>query len=277
MRYKIIFLVFSILTFGNVYPQQYAQTVLSALLGGSGSINTNLDVILGPPDLPVSGPTSAVSLGGGFVIVDMEVNVKNGEGIDLKIYEQGSSYQGSPPLSEVFQVLVNSDSASSRWQYLGTYPGDVVEIDLDTTMIGEFRYLAIFDSAVRNALDGSQSPGADIDAIEAINYDQITSVQAHQNFENLEGFQLFQNFPNPFNPHTNIRYNIDAKSHVRLHVYNGNGQRIRTLVNQVQSEGNYSLTWDGTNESREKVASGPYYYQLVVNGIYKSRQMLLVK
>ena len=61
-------------------------------------------------------------------------------------------------------------------------------------------------------------------------------------------FFLYQNFPNPFNPHTEIRYRVATQSHVTITIYNVQGQKIRTLVNQSQTAGLYQAHWDGTDD-----------------------------
>jgi len=49
-------------------------------------------------------------------------------------------------------------------------------------------------------------------------------------------FVLYQNFPNPFNPVTNIRYDVKKQSQIILKVYDITGKEIKTLVNQVQNK-----------------------------------------
>jgi photosystem II stability/assembly factor-like uncharacterized protein len=79
-----------------------------------------------------------------------------------------------------------------------------------------------------------------------------------------EKFELNQNYPNPFNPETMIKFTIpDAGAQyfepVQLIVYNINGQRIQSLVNQQLQPGTYEVTFDGSN-----FPSGVYYYKLFV-------------
>jgi len=90
-------------------------------------------------------------------------------------------------------------------------------------------------------------------------------------------FNLLQNFPNPFNPTTAIRYQISQSTFVELVIHNILGQKIRTLVNQEQSGGNYEVYWDGKNEDGHDVTSGMYLYRLSAGPFNKTRKMLLLR
>jgi len=79
-------------------------------------------------------------------------------------------------------------------------------------------------------------------------------------------FSLIQNYPNPFNPSTSIGYSIPVASHVRLDVVSILGQVVQTLVNQVQQPARYTVNWDARDESGTGVASGVYFYRLIVDG-----------
>ncbi|MFC1490010.1 FlgD immunoglobulin-like domain containing protein [Candidatus Latescibacterota bacterium] len=104
----------------------------------------------------------------------------------------------------------------------------------------------------------------------------ITSVEE----DNLpDAFALSQNFPNPFNPTTTIGYAIpaDGAGHVEMVIYNSNGQKIRTLVNETQDAGYYNVVWDGRSDSGEMVSSGLYVYKIVSGSFSKSDRMTFMK
>jgi hypothetical protein len=88
---------------------------------------------------------------------------------------------------------------------------------------------------------------------------------------------LEQNMPNPFNPVTTIKYSIAHDLDVRLVVYDVAGRRVRSLVDQRQRADVYRITWDGTNDRGERVASGMYFYRLVAGKFVSTRKMLLLK
>lgn len=90
-------------------------------------------------------------------------------------------------------------------------------------------------------------------------------------------YSLEQNFPNPFNPSTTIRYSLSHSANTRLEIYNILGQKIKTLVNQLQNIGVYSVEWDGTNDFGEKAASGVYYYRIETEEFSAIKKMTLIK
>lgn len=101
--------------------------------------------------------------------------------------------------------------------------------------------------------------------------------QSVANAEVPEVISLHANYPNPFNPTTKISYDINTATHVNLTIYNTRGQEIKTLVDGVQSAGSKTVTWDGTNNSGQKVAGGIYLYRLQANGVVKTNKMTLLK
>ena len=90
-------------------------------------------------------------------------------------------------------------------------------------------------------------------------------------------FALHDNYPNPFNPRTNIQFDLPRTSHVSLAVYDLAGRRVRTLVNEVRPAAMHTVVWDGGDDAGRRVASGVYYYRLVSDEFTDTRKMLLVK
>lgn len=87
-----------------------------------------------------------------------------------------------------------------------------------------------------------------------------------------EGFQLFENYPNPFNPSTTIRYSIEKGGHVRVVVRTLLGETVRTLVDEEQAPGVFSVSFNG-----EDLVSGTYYYSLITDFGNVTRTMTLMK
>ena len=64
---------------------------------------------------------------------------------------------------------------------------------------------------------------------------------------------------------------------MELTIFNLLGQKIRTMVNEIQAVGSYRLSWNATDESGEQVPSGVYIYLLKTGEFKQSRKMLLVR
>jgi hypothetical protein len=90
-------------------------------------------------------------------------------------------------------------------------------------------------------------------------------------------FVLFQNSPNPFNQETVIRYSLSGECAVKLCVYNLLGQRVRTLVDEIQGADDYQVAWDGKNEQGQDVASGVYLYRLDTEWQSDRRKMVVIR
>lgn len=111
------------------------------------------------------------------------------------------------------------------------------------------------------------------------------------NSEVLDGITVFENdntgideninpehiklklFPNPFNPITNIHYEIQRSGFVEIMIYNINGELVESIVKQDQHRGEHSVLWNS-----EGLSSGVYFYQLKLNGeVLGTKQAVLIK
>ena len=104
-----------------------------------------------------------------------------------------------------------------------------------------------------------------------------TGINDDKNVEIPDNFTLFQNFPNPFNPSTNIKYELSKGGNVSIKVFNELGQEVVQLFEGSQAPGEYSMQWNGKNKNGLNVASGIYFCRLSVDNIAQSRKMVLVR
>jgi hypothetical protein len=89
--------------------------------------------------------------------------------------------------------------------------------------------------------------------------------------------QLAGNYPNPFNPETRIKYSLKASQNVSIIIYNIKGQKVRTLIDQVQESGNHSVVWNGRDDKNKAVTSGIYFYKMKSGKYSSSKKMILLK
>lgn len=102
------------------------------------------------------------------------------------------------------------------------------------------------------------------------NRNVITSVKEQDDLPTL--FSLSQNYPNPFNSKTKISYNIPTSGVVKLTVYNVLGEKITLLVNNYQSSGNHTVSFDAS-----RFPSGLYLYRIQFNGEQIVNKMIHLK
>lgn len=96
---------------------------------------------------------------------------------------------------------------------------------------------------------------------------------------------ILTNYPNPFNESTVIEYEL-FRSHegtnraifkVELKIYNLLGKEVKTLVNECQPSGEYSITWNGMDFNGNEVVSGVYFVNLIAGEYSQTRKILLVR
>ncbi len=105
-----------------------------------------------------------------------------------------------------------------------------------------------------------------------------TSVPSKKSLNKLpKKFKLNQNFPNPFNPTTQIGFQIPDEEHVTLKIYNAVGQRIRTILDNNLKAGEYSLPWDGLDDHFQQVSSGIYFYELQANDYRELKKAIFLQ
>lgn len=87
-------------------------------------------------------------------------------------------------------------------------------------------------------------------------------------------FSLAQNYPNPFNPVTTISYSIPSKIRgtVNLQVFDVLGRKVKTLIKEKLSPGNYEIKFDAAD-----LPSGIYFYRLTADHFSEARKMVLLK
>jgi hypothetical protein len=96
-----------------------------------------------------------------------------------------------------------------------------------------------------------------------------------------QGVVLRQNFPNPFAQATGttIIYDLPEQALVNLAVYDVLGNRVATLVNAVQQQGQQQVRWEGTSDAGTPLAGGLYVYRLTAaragTTVLRTGQMIL--
>ena len=106
---------------------------------------------------------------------------------------------------------------------------------------------------------------------------QITSLNVDEKMVQPKFFNLYQNFPNPFNSLTNIKYEVFNSGNVNLVIIDSKGVHIKSIVNEYHQIGKYLMEWDGRDDQGRNMASGIYFYKIILGGISKTEKMIYLK
>ncbi|MBC8043440.1 MAG: T9SS type A sorting domain-containing protein [Rhizobacter sp.] len=87
-------------------------------------------------------------------------------------------------------------------------------------------------------------------------------------------FRLYQNTPNPFNPATNIEYELFEPSPVEIAVFSMLGKEVMRLTKSMQPAGKYRFMFDAAERN---LSSGIYLYRIQTNSGTETRKMILTK
>ncbi|RPI15216.1 MAG: T9SS C-terminal target domain-containing protein [Ignavibacteriae bacterium] len=86
-------------------------------------------------------------------------------------------------------------------------------------------------------------------------------------------YALMQNFPNPFNPATNIRFDMPKAGLVKLVVYDVTGRAVTTIINNSSyNAGKHTIQFNGEN-----LSSGIYFYKIEAGEYVEIKKMILIK
>lgn len=83
--------------------------------------------------------------------------------------------------------------------------------------------------------------------------------------------------PNPFNPTTQILFELARPGHVRVEILDLRGRRVVGLVDAGLAAGQHAAPWNGLDESGGAVASGTYFWRIRTDGQEFTGKLSLVR
>ena len=84
--------------------------------------------------------------------------------------------------------------------------------------------------------------------------------------------QVFRSYPNPFNPVTNLYYELKGPSSVKLQIFNVRGQLVDVLLDEIQMMGSHQIQWQPEN-----MATGIYLAVLHTDQLHQTTKLVLMK
>ncbi len=90
-------------------------------------------------------------------------------------------------------------------------------------------------------------------------------------------FAVHENYPNPFNPTTNISFDLVEHSPTEVTVWNMLGQKVATLYSGELPAGRHTLTFEARSENGNTLPSGVYIYKVAAGNKVDTKKMMLLK
>lgn len=101
---------------------------------------------------------------------------------------------------------------------------------------------------------------------------ELKQESAQTEMNSGESFFNAKNYPNPFNPETKITYTLQNATNVKITVYDRLGREVVTLVDESQSEGDHTTSFNAAS-----LPSGVYFYRIKTNERVEVRKMVFTK
>jgi hypothetical protein len=154
--------------------------------------------------------------------------------------------------------------------------GTAVILDINT---GLFEYNADPDTSGVDTVRFQVNDGEYMsnEATVLIRVEEVTA--AMETPGNLpQGFALLPATPNPFNPRTDLRYDLPEPAWVNLKIFDATGRLVRTLIRDEQrTAGRHIATWDGRSDHGLALPSGVYLYRMEAGRWNATGKMVMLK
>jgi hypothetical protein len=89
--------------------------------------------------------------------------------------------------------------------------------------------------------------------------------------------EIISCYPNPFNPFSNINYNLDNDNYVKFEIYNTLGQIVFESHNFYAKKGMNQYRWIGNDSYGNSLSSGVYLITMKTNNNVYSQKITLLK
>jgi hypothetical protein len=270
-------------------------------IGVGGPVNTNYNIFYNSIYM---GGTASSGLSGGIARNRANLNIKNNIVFNDRTGGSGTTYcifdsTGVPGVTSDHNDLyvptpgsnsqyvgyrngTNFDSLTN-WQNATSLDSNSISLNPDFVSTTDL-HINPSSSNVNNL--GTPIPGITIDydgdtrnlTFPDIGADEYTPGSACQEpITKYPIINLHRIYPNPFARFATIKYNLVQIGRVTVKIYNCLGNETRTLFDQHQSVGAYSVNWDGKDNIGNNLPDGIYVCQLKTRNQVEHRQLILIK
>ena len=200
----------------------------------------------------------------------------------------------------IADLVINSDKAIHGLQFDITYnPSEIKSITPQAISGFEVKFNELSDGLIRGlvfSLQGQALPGnlpfefvnvEGFDGTSTIEFKDIILADSNGKGVDVQAqtydisfsngllpvkTELTDSYPNPFNPTTSINYGLQKDGYVEIIVYDASGRLVEEFVNQNQTAGYHSITWNASNQ-----ASGMYFAKMVAGDVVQTQKLVLLK
>jgi len=103
-------------------------------------------------------------------------------------------------------------------------------------------------------------------------------LNSHEDKNNLpDDYSLSSPFPNPFNPITQIKFDVPEQKNIQIVVFDLNGKLVKTLTSQEYKQGRYKINWNAQNDFGQGVPSGMYFIRFSSDSYTNTKKILFLK
>jgi predicted outer membrane repeat protein len=180
-----------------------------------------------------------------------------------------------------FSLVSNNSWEEGEFYSIGSIPVDTIDLtefpffSLDDLHLPQGSLLIdrALDVGLTMDMDGNPVPNGTVPDIGA--YESEFAVAAVSDLPFAEA--NLKAWPNPFNPRTNLSYELKTDQFVVVEIFDVQGRRVSVLKAGNQSAGSHQLLWDGTDERGRGLPSGIYHALLRIGGESHSHKLTLVR
>lgn len=104
--------------------------------------------------------------------------------------------------------------------------------------------------------------------------DAVEEDAEHLAFDSLPSLEIY---PNPFKLQTKIKFQSPKNEYVIVDVYDSKGSLVKNLLAQNLGTGTKTITWDGTDEQKRKLANGIYFVRFEADAKKINQKAILIK
>jgi uncharacterized repeat protein (TIGR01451 family) len=173
-----------------------------------------------------------------------------------------------------FTMIASSHPSTYRLHADGLLEIAYLNINLPPTEVDSIGSHGYFKYSARPKSD--IKPGDRILNVAEIVFDFeapiITNTTLHTIFRTADQIQPPNIYPNPFNPITQIQFDVLRRSNVTVQVFDIAGRLVETLVSGQQAAGTHTISWDAS-----RLASGIYLVRMQTDTGIATQKITLIK